>query len=321
MTSQNPYSVLGVSSSATQEEIKEAYRKLAKKLHPDLNPGNKEAERKFKDVNLAYEQVGTPETRAKFDRGETEEATAGFAGRRGGAPFYHETQSGGGRYSRFSFGGGDDGGEGVDDDLLHSIFERMGGGRRGFSEPVSGQDVLYKMEVELRDAALGAEREITLPAGKRLRVKIPAGIESGTRLRFPGLGSPAPTEGGAAGDAYVELEVMPSPLFKRFGANLELELPISVAEALLGAEIKVPTLESPILLKIPPGASSGQRLRISGKGGARLGGEGRGDLLVTLKIVSPKEVDADFRSAVESWSRRQPFDARAGWIGSRGNVQ
>lgn len=179
----NPYQILGVTPTASHQEIKDAYRNLAKKLHPDLNPGNKEAEKRFKEVNSAYELVGTPEARAKFDRGEVQEeeacaqAEARSAGR---GPFYRETQREGGRYTnQFSFGGGDM----DDDDLFQSIFGQMGGqmgggqaGARGRARgPGRSQDALYRLEIPLHDAVLGAEREITLPDGRRLRVKIPPG--------------------------------------------------------------------------------------------------------------------------------------------------
>lgn len=315
---QRPYEILGVTSSATQDEIKNAYRNLAKKFHPDLNPGNKSAETKFKEINAAYELIGTPESRAKFDRGEFDEAYAhrdDSRARTGRGPFYHETQSEGGRYSQ-SFGG-------IDDDILQSIFGRMGGqGGFQFSGDLPGQDALYQMEVDFKDAVLGAEREITLPSGKRLRVKIPAGVNSGAKLRFPGLGAPG-TGKGSAGDAYVELKIRPSPLFKRVGNDLEVELPISVSEAVLGGEIKVPTVDGDVLVKVPAGVSSGSRLRIAGKGVSAGNAGKRGDQYVIIKMVAPPSTDAEFKQAVETWSKRQPFDPRVGWPradsdGSRG---
>ena len=308
-----PYEILGVASSASQDEIKNAYRNLAKKLHPDLNPGNKDAEKKFKEINAAYELIGTPESRAKFDRGELDEAqgpSGAGRGRPGQGPFYHETQRDGGRYSQ-SFGG-------MDDDLLRSIFGRMGGhGGEGseFSGDFPGQDTLYRMDVDFKDAILGAEREITLPSGKRLRVKIPRGVDSGAKLRFAGLGAPGSGK-APPGDAYVELNVKPSALFRRDGRDLEVELPISFAEAVLGAEVKVPTIDGSVLLKIKPGVSSGTRLRVAGKGVPM--GDKRGDQFVVLKILVPTSVDADLKQAMESWNKRQTFDPRAEWIGSKG---
>jgi DnaJ-class molecular chaperone len=308
-----PYEILGVASSSSQDEIKNAYRNLAKKYHPDLNPGSKEAEKKFKEIAGAYELIGTAENRAKFDRGDFDDEVKGHSAehsKRERGPFYHQTQQGGGRYS-YSFGG-------MDDETLGAIFGRMGTGE-GF-EPTGdrrGQDVLYKMEVEFKDAVLGAEREITLPSGKRLRVKIPAGVDSGVKLRFAGQGSPG-TGKMPNGDAYVELAVKPSSLFNRIGNDLEIELPISFNEALLGGDVKTPTVDGSVILKIPPGVSTGMRLRVAGKGIS--GSSKRGDQYVVLKVVMPPNVDSDLKQAIESWSKRQSFDPRADWIGSRGGI-
>jgi DnaJ-class molecular chaperone len=258
--------------------------------------------------------VGTPENRAKFDRGESEAAQAQQP--RSG-PFYHETQAGGGRYSQ-----GFEGMSGMDDDLLRSIFEQMGRqGGSGFhsTSDMRGEDVHYQMEVSFRDAIFGGEREITLPNGKKIRVKIPAGVQSGVKLRLAGLGEPGvgkmPT-----GDAYVELNVLPSSLFKREGNDLEVEVPISVSEAILGAEVKVPTIDGPVLLKIPSGSSSGKKLRLSGKGILNNSTGKRGDQYVVLKLIIPPNADAEIKQAIQAWAHRQTFDARAGWIGSKGDV-
>lgn len=303
----DPYSVLGVSKSASQDEIKNAYRAIAKKNHPDLNPGNKEKEAKFKEAAHAYEQIGTPEARAKFDRGETEEAFqgAGASGARSG-PFYYQTggQAGGpgGRYS-YDFG------QGFDEDIFENLFR--GGGRagargRGQAQDWPGEDQLYQMEVDFRDAVLGAEREITLPGAKKLSVKIPAGLESGTRLRFRGQGGPGHGK-GPAGDAYVEVRVRPHPLFTRNGQDLETEVPIAFYDALSGAEIAVPTIEGRVALQVPPGVSTGSRLRVKGHGVASARGE-RGDLYVRLKIAMPKNPSADLQSEAREWKKKFSYD-------------
>jgi DnaJ-class molecular chaperone len=309
--SKTPYEILGVPVTASQDDIKDAYRKLAKKFHPDLNPGNKDAEKNFKELTAANELIGTLEARAQFDRGESSQdshAHAGSQGRQG--PYYHQTQQEGGRYSR-SF-------EGMDDDFLHSIFGQMGGRARRQSVDMPGEDVLYQMDIDFKDSVLGAEREITLPTGKRLRVKIPQGIESGMKLRFTGQGGPGRGK-GASGDAYVQLNVRSSRLFKREKNDLEIELPISLSEAVLGAEVKVPTIDGHVMLKIPGQVSSGQRLRVAGKGVPS--GEGkRGDQFVVLKIHTPQQYDDEFKKAVDSWSKRQPFDPRADWDGVRGDA-
>lgn len=274
----SPYEILGVKPKATQEEIKLAYRKLAKKLHPDLNPGNKDAELRFKDVSHAYDQVGTVEARMKYDRGEIDEAANREYGRQRQSergPFYSQTQQEGGKYSG-EFGG-------MDEDFLNSFF--------------SQRESLYLMDVDFKEAILGGERDILLPNGKKLRVKIPPGVKTGTKLRIPG-------------HATVQLNVRPSAQFKRVGQDLELEVPISITEALIGAEIKVPTIEGSVLVKIPPQVSSGKRLRIPGKGVPGLGAGNRGDEILILKIVAPPIVDEEFQQAVEAWSRRHPFNPR-----------
>jgi DnaJ-class molecular chaperone len=305
-----PYQILGVAANASQDEIRNAYRKLAKRHHPDLNPGNHEAEKHFKDISAAYERVGTSEDRRKFDRGEVDARADAERARGAGpqserGPFYHQTQQGGGRYAS-SF-------EGFDDDFLSSIFGSGGAGgqarRRANPASPASLDQHYAMEIALKDSILGAEREITLPGGKRLRVKIPAGVESGAKLRFAGQGLPG--ESGQVGDAYVEIDVKPSSFFKRSGRDLEIEWPISLPEAVLGAEIRTPTIDGAILLKIPPGVSSGQKIRVPGKGVPSSEGRPRGDQYVVLKVVMPAAVDSEFRHAVGQWSRREPFNPRA----------
>ncbi len=305
----DPYTVLGVSKTATQDEIKTAYRNLAKKLHPDLNPGNKSAEEKFKDIATAYERIGTAEARGKFDRGETEaqqqEQARRYANTQDGrGPFYHETQQGGGRYSSAfgeEFGG---------DEFFENLFRAAGQGRasgRPGARGMRGEDHLYQMEIEFRDAVRGAEREIALATGKKLQIKIPPGVETGARLRFKGqggLGSGAT----AAGDATIEITVKPLAGFIRVGNDIETELPISFFEALLGAEVKVPTLDGLVMLKVPPGVSTGNRLRVRGKGVAMPSAVG--DQIVVLKVMMPKKVEPEFEVAVREWSARYSYNPR-----------
>ena len=285
----DPYSILGVSKNATQEEIKKSYRKLAKKYHPDLNPGNKEAEKRFKDVSHAFDLIGTPEARTKFDRGETdaqEEARARQS--------YYDTQHKGGRYS-YAFGE-DIGGA----DFFENLF---GSGRRSRTMDFPGEDLNFRMDVGFIEAALGAEKVITLPDGKNLKVKIPAGIETGKKLRFKGLGG----EGigrGMKGDAYIEITVLPLEGFRANGKDIETELPISLFDSILGAEVEVQTIDGSVLMKIPPGVSTGTKLRIKGKG--RGAESERGNQVVTLKVVMPKHVDPAFRE--EAAHLREKFD-------------
>jgi len=293
----DPYQILGVSRTATQDEIRNAYRGLAKKFHPDLNPGKKEAEARFKDIGIAYEKIGSVDSRAKFERGESEAAEAEASFRSGRDRYYQQTQSGksGGRYTQ-SFG------EGFDEDLFANLF-------RGSAGPTKGSDQAYRMEIDLKDSILGAEREVTLGNGKKLAVKIPAGVSEGSRLRFAGQGNPG-REGAPSGDAYVEITVRNDPRFRREGNDLVTDLPISIAEAVLGAAVRVPTVEGAVEMKIPVGANSGQRLRIAGKGVRGRDSAQRGDLYVLLQIRLPETIDPTFRAAVETWSREHPYDPR-----------
>jgi DnaJ-class molecular chaperone len=295
---QDPYATLGVKKTATADDIKNAYRGLAKKFHPDLNPGNKEAEHKFKDINAANEILSTKENRAKFDRGEWGQAegaasSGGSGHRRHGGPFYRDTQ-GGERYQDFSGNAG-----GFDESIFENLF-RGGGSRRGASGfPMPGEDEAYRLEVEARDTIIGAERELQLPGGKRLSVKIPKGVVEGQKLRFAGQGGPG-IGGGPNGDVYVEIALKVDDRFRAEGANLlhELSLPLDVA--VLGGEIPVPTPEGQVSLKIPPYSSSGRRLRVPGKGLFAKGGK-RGDLLVSLSVELPDPMDPDLEAAIRAW--------------------
>ncbi len=298
----NPYEVLGLGKNAEQEEIKKSYRKLVKKYHPDLNPGNKEAEKKFKDVSRAFSLIGTPEARAKFDRGETEEQQQQqyeeFMKRRN-RPSYQQTQNEGGRYS-FSFGE-DLGGR----DFFESLFG--GGTRSKRTMNIPGEDVSFKMTISFKEAALGSEKVVNLPDGKSLQVIIPPGVEAGKKLRFKGLGQPG-IGGGPPGDAYIEIDVQPLPGFSRRANDIITELPISFLEALTGAEIHVPTLEGTVLMKIPPGVSTGTKLRIKGKGAGPH--THRGNLIVELKIVMPKHLDPALKSAAENLKNQFNYNPR-----------
>ena len=305
MAMKDPYEVLGISKTATQDEVRTAYRNLAKKLHPDLNPGNKSTEKKFKEVAAAYELIGTPEQRGKFNRGETpeqqqeraQEQARSAQGRRG--PFYQDTQQSGGRYTS-SFGQGAD-----ENDLFENLFRSARQQRKDYP----GEDLLFQMSVDFKDAALGTEHEITLPLGKPLKVKIPPGVETGTKLRFKGRGG-AGVGQGPAGDAYVEIHVRPLEGFVRVGKNIETQVAVSFIEALLGAEIPVPTIDGSVKMTIPPGANTGSRFRVRGKG-VRTSTEERGDQIVELKVLMPKTVDPALKEAVRSWERKFNYNPRA----------
>lgn len=296
----DPYKVLGVAKTATEDEIKKVYRTLAKKYHPDLNPGSKDSEQKFKEVNEAYSMVGTKEAREKYDRGETmNEEFYREAGRQRSGPYYRQYQDAGGKYSYFY--------QGDADDLFGSFFE--GFGQRGGDFNMRGRDQVYKMEVDLSDAVNGAEREIMMPDGKRLKVKIPPGIDEGARLRFKGQGSPAMGK-GEPGDAYVEISIKPSDIFRRAGNDLEIEVPVTLDEAVSGAKIKVPTIDGTVMLTVPAGVNTGTKLRVKGKGMPVRGGKERGDQIVTLKVVLPDKIDSQFSEFIKKWSAGNPYNPR-----------
>ena len=298
----DPYSVLGVEKTASAAEIKKAYRKLARKLHPDVNPGDKKSEERFKEMAGAFEVLGDPKKRALFDEFGEASTRPGFDEAKV-REYQRQAQAGG-------FGGGGFGGAGgfagrsggYDPDDLASmfgdLFSRRQGGRtqRAWTEATPGDDVEAAIEVDLRDAVLGAEREIafTRPGGEssRLKVKIPAGVETGSRVRLPRQGGPG-ERGGGQGDLYLRITVSAHGAVRIEGRDLLLDLPITPSEALVGAEVTAPTFEGTVKLKIPPGSQSGRKLRLRGrglpalKGGAT--GAPRGDLYVVLQIVLPPD--------------------------------
>ena len=299
----DPYQVLGVDKSASQEDIKKSFRKLAKKNHPDLNPGNKAAEKKFKEVSHANDQIGNPESRAEFDKGKTQEQKQkeyeDYAHQQGkGRDYFHKTQQAEGRYAH-SFGD-----DGLDDDFIESLF---GSRRRGTRPSSAGSDTNFSLEVDFKEAALGGEKLLTLPNGKNLKITIPAGLESGKKLRFKGLGE-AGQGNGSMGDAYILISVKPLAGFIRAGKDIEVELSISFFEAILGAEIKIPTIDGEVFLKIPPGVTTGSKLRIKGKGAGQA--EDRGSQIVLLKVVTPKVITPELKAAVEALHSQVNYNPR-----------
>ena len=306
----DPYKLLGVARDATADQIKSSYRKLARKLHPDLHPGDKVAEDKFKRVSVAYDLLNDPTKRARFDAGEIDESgTEKRQYRRSSAG----TGSGGG------FGGGFKFGDNADD-IFSELLRRRNkgkagagsGGKHWFEEEdepaMRGADSQYSLKVPFAEAALGTTKRITLPTGKSLDIKVPAGTKDATTLRLKGQGNPG-RHGGPAGDALIEIKVEPHPFFTREGDDVLITLPITLPEAVLGGKVTVPTIDGKVALSIPANSSSGVVMRLKGKGIPH--GKGRGDQMVTLKIVLPEKADADLEHAVKSWSAKHSYDVRA----------
>ncbi len=311
--SMDPYEALGVKKTATQAEIKKAYRKIAKESHPDLNPDDKAAEARFKAASAAYDLLKDPEQRARFDRGEIDAS----GNERMDRQFYREyaDAGAGGPYggSRFSQGFGED----IDpEDIFAEFFRQRGGGAAGAgggggSFRARGMDRHYTMEVPFMQAVKGGKTRITLPEGGTLEVAIPRGTADGQTIRLRGKGSPG-IGGGPPGDALVTLYVRPHKFFRREGNDIRLVLPITIDEAVLGAKVAVPTIDGSVKLTIPKGASSGKVLRLRGKGVQPIGGGKRGDQLVELKIVSPPKVDEELAECMKKWRAGHSYDPRKG---------
>ncbi|WP_046862660.1 DnaJ C-terminal domain-containing protein [Microvirga massiliensis] len=295
--SDNPYDVLGVKVGASAEEIQKAYRRLAKKFHPDLNPGNKEAEEKFKSVSAAYDILGDPEKRARFDRGEIDASGAERPAQR----FYRDFTGAGAEHPYASSAGFEDF---VDaDDILSELLRR--GGRTNVR--MRGPDAHYRLPIDFLEAVNGATKRVTLPDGATLDVTVPAGARDGQTLRLRGKGGPG-YGGGPAGDALVELEVRPHRLFKLDGDDIRLDLPISLTEAVLGGKVEVPTPTGPVTMTIPKGSNTGRVMRLRGKGVPRPD-QSRGDMYVRLQVVLP-ESDPELEAFVKSWSAGQAHNPR-----------
>jgi DnaJ-class molecular chaperone len=306
--SEDPYKVLGVAKSASQEDIRKAYRKLAKEAHPDLNPGDKKAEERFKTISQAYDIVGDPEKRARFDRGEID---ASGTERPPQQEFYRQYADADGGFRYQSSAGFDDF---VDlSDLFSGVFQRGGGpgmGAGGGRGPMKGQDLRYHMQVDFLEAVNGTKKRVTMPDARTLEVNVPAGLRAGQTLRLKGKGAPG-RNGGPAGDALVEVDVNPHPVFERDGDDIVVELPISIDEAVLGGKVEVPTISGKVNLSIPKGASSGQTLRLRGKGVPGSKKRTAGDQRVRLKVVLPPEVDSDLETFMKSWRESHGYDPRA----------
>lgn len=307
---EDPYKTLGVKREASADEIRRAYRKLAKKNHPDLNPGSKAAEERFKAIASAYDLLSDPDKRARFDRGEIDAAGQERPERHSYRGYAEGAQ--GRRYRGGTQGEPEFGAEFPEDlgDILGEFFRaRAGsGGGQGESIRMRGRDQGYQLTVDFLDAVNGATRRITMPDGKELDVTIPPGIESGQTLRLRGQGGPG-IGGGPGGDALIEITVTPHPLFRREGNDVRLDLPVTLQEAVLGARIDVPTPRGAVTMTIPKHSDTGTRLRLRGRGVAAHGGAPAGDEYVTLRVVVGK-ADHALEEFLRNWKPSQPTDPR-----------
>jgi DnaJ-class molecular chaperone len=298
------YSVLDVPKTASAGDITKAYRKLAKKLHPDLNPGDKAAEEKFKKITAAYDILGDAEKRGRYDRGEID-----ASGQERPQQHYYREYAGGQDGARYrSTAGFED--IGAFSDLFGDLFGERGGvrgGRGGARFSMRGPDAQYRLEVDFLDAVYGTKTRITLPDGGTLDVTIPAGVTDGQVLRLKGKGGPGIGE-GEAGDALIEIGVRPHPVFKREGDDIIVELPITFDEAVLGGKVEVPTIGGRVFATVPPGSNTGQTLRLKGRGIKTK--SGTGDQLVRLSVVLPERIDEDLKGFAETWREAHRYDPR-----------
>ena len=295
----DPYKELGVARNASADEVKKAFRKLAKDLHPDKNPGDKAAEDRFKRVTAAFDVLGDKDKRAKYDRGEIDadgrEQHRGFGGGAGGAGF-----------GGFGGAGGPGGRASFDNIDLDELFGMFGGqgrqrGARDFTP--KGQDVRATLEISLEDSIAGATRRIQFSDGRTLDVTIPKGAGDGQVIRLRGQGAPGRL--GQAGDALIELKIAAHPLYRREGADLIMDLPISAPDAILGGKVTVPTPEGRVAMTVPPRSNSGKILRLKGRGGFE-GGK-RGDLLAKLVVTLPEPPDDALVKFAEEWRAKRPY--------------
>jgi DnaJ-class molecular chaperone len=326
----DPYEVLGVDRKASAGDIKSAFRRLAKKLHPDANKNDPKAASRFAEINAAYEILGEADKRKAFDRGEIDaegkprfrgfEGYGGGAGGPGGRPGGFAPES---EFETFNFGpegftrgtrsgragGGGGGGFGGFEDILREAF---GGARRGGAgaafepeEISAGANVTAALTVSLPDAAHGVTQRLRLPSGKDVEVKIPAGIGNGQQIRLRGQGMTGP---GGAGDLLISVSIAPHPTFTLEGADIRLDLPVTLYEAVLGAKVRVPTLDRPVEIAIPAGTSSGRTFRLKGKGFPAKAG--RGDLLATVRVMLPEKSDPELEALMKKWQTENPYDPR-----------
>jgi DnaJ-class molecular chaperone len=312
----DPYEVLGVPRSASAAAIKSAFRKAAKKHHPDSNKGDPKAAERFAELNTANEIIGDEDKRKQFDRGEIDaEGKPRFQGFGGGDPRGRAGPGGFETYTFRSGGGPGMGGGGSFEEILNSMFgrggARAGGGTSQFEFDTGGigvdLDINASLTVSLEDSVKGAEKRVRLPTGKELNVKIPAGVTAGQQIRLKGQGETAP--GHRPGDVLITVNIAPHPFFKVDGSDLRVDLPITLYEAVLGGKVRVPTLGGAVELSLPKNTSSGRTFRLKGKGLPKEGGSG--DLFVTTKIILPDGNDSELEQLMQKWRDGHPYNPRS----------
>jgi len=302
--SDDPYSVLGVAQDASEAQIKKAYRRIAKECHPDLKPGDAEAEAKFKAAAAAYDLLKDPETRARYDNGEIDASGQ----ERPQQQYYRDYAEAAGNPYR---------GRQADPDDMSDIFAEFMRGRSGFGGErtqefhAPGHNLNYALQISFLDAVFGASQKLTLPDGNRIEVKIPAGITTGQTIRLRGKGAPGYGE-GPPGDALVTISVADHPLFDRQGDDIHITLPITIDEAVLGSKVPAPTIDGGVNVTVPAGTSSGKTLRLRGKGVKKRGSSERGDQLIELTVALPDQIDDDLKQFMETWRDAHHYDPRKG---------
>ncbi len=304
----NPYDILGVDKSASDAEIKSAYRKLAKKYHPDLNPDNKDDDVRFKDISAAYDFLKNKDRRAAFDRGEIDmqgqpQWSKGAQEAYGKERQYYRDFAESPQGTRYSAYGNNINPEDIED-ILGSMFGRKtyGGGFDDIFKQQQSLDVHYRLDIDFMEAALGAEKQITMPDGKKLKIIIPEGVKDGQKLRLKNKGREFPD--GHQGDAYIEIHIKPDKIFTRKRNDIYTEIPIAINEAILGSTIEVETIHGFVKVKIPKATDSGKRFRLKGKG---IKG---GNHYVDVQIVMPDKIDEDLEKFMTEWAKKHSYNPR-----------
>jgi curved DNA-binding protein len=320
MAKRDYYEVLGLARSASVDEIKKAYRKLARKYHPDMNPGDSGAEEKFKEISEAYEVLTDPEKRKMYDQfGNDAFSQGGGPGGQGGPGARTWTWKGGeGGFEGFDFFGGSGGAASGDFGSFSDVFSELFGARRSYPQrPRKGEDISYSMDIDFVESVNGVTKTITLRTDKgdeRLAVTIPAGVNTGSKVRLKGKGG-AGASGGPPGDLYIITKIKPHPYFARKDDDIYVDVPVTITEAVLGAQVTIPTVDGPTRLTIPESTQGGQKLRLRGKGVPHLKGAGRGDMYAVIKIAVPKKITDSGKKLLRDFDGQNPFDPRAelGW--------